>query len=124
MHIWNNLTVDVGVVKSVDTEFSGHVMIVIYCTLLNMYTMLVCTAWPVCSLVYTHIYHLGTVNDTLEDFNTTIDVEFSSRTLNLDQGFVDFTDSVYTILPYIANCSRWKSFAVFTDQLVTAKLFQ
>ena len=27
-------------------------------------------------------------------------------------------------IPYIANCSRWKSFAVLVDYLVTAKLFQ
>ena len=29
----------------------------------------------------------------------------------------------YMYVPYIANCLRWKSFAVFMDPLVTMKLF-
>ena len=31
---------------------------------------------------------------------------------------------ICTYIPYVANRSRWKTFAVFADRLVTAKLFQ
>ena len=48
----------------------------------------------------------------------TTSVNISTGTTNVH------TDIIYINIPYIAKCSRWKSFTVFMDLLVTAKFLQ
>ena len=69
-----------------------------------VYNMPVCFNLYTCVVVvYVCVYHTGFFNETVDDFSTSIDAGFSSRTLNLNQGFVNFTDLVCTIFYFTAG---------------------